>query len=69
MLLYNNIKLLTPLGTAMLRAGKYMVYRKTAHIYQDVLVFYKGDQKNIKNVFPIIEVKEFENESEDLEQA
>ena len=68
MLLYNNIKLLTPLGTAMLRAGKYMVYRKTAHIYQDVLVFYKGDQKNIKNVFPIIEVKEFENEGEDLEQ-
>lgn len=68
MMLYNNIKLLTPLGTAMLRAGKYMVYRKTAHIYQDVLVFYKGNQKNIKDIFPVIQVKEFEeNESEDLE--
>ena len=68
MMLYNNIKLLTPLGTAMLRAGKYMVYRKTAHIYQDVLVFYKGNQKNIKNIFPEIRVKEFEeNEGEDLE--
>ena len=67
MMLYNNIKLLTPLGTAMLRANKYMVYRKTAHIYQDVLVFYKGDQKKIKDIFPIIEVKEFENGSEDME--
>ena len=51
----------------MLRANKYMVYRKTAHIYQDVLVFYKGDQKKIKEIFPVIEVKEFENESEDME--
>lgn len=67
MILYNNIKLLTPLGTAMLRAGKYMIHRKTAHVYQDVLIFYKGEQKNIKTIFPPIEVKEFEDEGEDME--
>lgn len=59
--LYNNIKLLTPIGTAQIRAGKYMKNRKTAHIYQDVLVFYKGDTKNIKNNFGEVEVKEIES--------
>lgn len=64
MILYNNIKLLTPIGTAPIRAEKYMDYRKTAHVYQDVLVFYKGNQKEIKNIFPKVEVKDV---SEDME--
>jgi hypothetical protein len=62
--LYNNIKILTPIGTAAIRASKYMEYRKVAHVYQDVLVFYKGEQKEIKNIFPSVEV---ENVSEDME--
>lgn len=53
--LYNNIKLLTPYGTAQIRARRYMRSRKTCHVYQDVLVFYKGDMKSIKNEFPEIE--------------
>lgn len=64
MILYNNIKLLTPIGTAQIRASKYMQYRKTAHVYQDVLVFYKGNPKSIKEIYPIIEV---EDVSENME--
>lgn len=56
MILYNNIKILTPIGTAQIRAGKYMQYRKTAHVYQDVLVFYKGNPKEIKSIFKEVEV-------------
>lgn len=65
MVLYNNIKLLTPIGTAQIRARRYMQSRKTAHIYQDVLVFYKGDIKQIKAEFPEIKVQV--DESEDME--
>jgi DNA modification methylase len=62
--LYNNIKLLTPIGTAAIRAARYMEYRKVAHVYQDVLVFYRGDQKQIKKEFANIKVA---NVSEDME--
>ena len=58
LVLYNNIKLLTPYGTAQLRARKYMRSRKTAHVYQDVLVFYKGDIKKIKSIYPEVKVDE-----------
>lgn len=64
LLLYNNIKILTPIGTAAIRASKYMEYRKVAHVYQDVLVFYKGNQKEIKNNYPNVEVQDV---SEDME--
>ena len=67
MMLYNNIKLLTPIGTAQIRARKYMKYRKTAHIYQDVLVFYKGDPKKIKDEFPEIKVAEVDADESDDE--
>ena len=61
-ILYNNIKLLTPIGTAPFKANRYMRNRKMVHIYQDVLVFYKGDTKEIKNIFKDIEVLEIEGE-------
>lgn len=64
MILYNNIKLLTPIGTAAIRAARYMEHRKVAHVYQDVLVFYKGNPKNIKQIFPKVEVADV---SEDME--
>lgn len=56
MILYNNIKLLTPFGNAQIRASRNMRSRKTVHIYQDVLVFYKGNPKSIKDQFGDIEV-------------
>ena len=60
MSLYNEMVLVDVIGTARLRANKYMESRKVAKVHQNVLVFYKGDTKNIKEVFPFIEVEESE---------
>lgn len=46
--LYNELILVESLGTAMLRATKYMKNRKICKTHQNVLVFYKGDTKKIK---------------------
>ena len=49
---YNNIILLKALGTAMLRAKKIMeASRKVVAVHENVLVFYKGDPKQIKEKF------------------
>ena len=65
MMLYNELVLVDNVGTARLRAGKYMQHRKIVKVHQNVLVFYNGDAKQIKNEFPEIEVDA--NASEDLE--
>ena len=64
LILYNNIKLLTPIGTAAVRANNCMKNRKTVHVYQDVLVFYKGDPNKIQDNYKEIEVADV---SEDME--
>lgn len=51
---YNEIALITAVGTARLRAGKYMETRKLAKIHQNVLVFYKGDLEKIKTEMGVI---------------
>lgn len=56
--LYNDAILVTPVGTAALRAGRYMNNRKLCNVHQNVLVFYKGDTANIKNNFAEIEIDE-----------
>lgn len=56
MMLYNELVLVDNVGTARLRAGKYMQHRKVVKVHQNVLVFYNGDAKQIKNEFPEIEV-------------
>ena len=66
MILYNNIKLLTPLATAMLRADRCFRNRKTVHVYQDVLVFYKGDTRRIGEQFGECEVKNIAGENLEL---
>lgn len=58
MYLYNDAVLVTPVGTAALRAGRYMNNRKLCNVHQNVLVFYKGDPDNIKNNFAEIEIEE-----------
>lgn len=62
--LLNEIILIDPIGTARLRASRYMDYRKVAKIHQNVLVFYNGDAQKINKVFPKIEV---DYGSEDME--
>lgn len=50
--LYNEAKLLQPLGTAMLRANStFGPYKKLIKTHEDVLIFYKGNPKKIKEVF------------------
>lgn len=50
--LYNEAKLLQPLGTAMLRANKtFGTGKKLVKVHEDVLIFYKGDPKMIKQKF------------------
>ena len=58
MILYNEMILITPAGNAGLKASNFMKYRKMVKIHQNILVFYKGDYKNIKKIFPELEVKD-----------
>lgn len=63
MSLYNEIILIETGASTALRAGRYMESRKVAKMHQNILVFYKGDPKEIKKNF-----KKIEYTSEDLEQ-
>ena len=51
-----------PIGTLPQRVQRYMRNRKVGKCHQNVLVFYKGDVKEIPNNY-----KEIEYASEDLE--
>lgn len=55
MRLYNEIILIEQSGTAAIRAGNAMQNRKVIKTHQNVLVFYKGDNKTIKQTFSKIE--------------
>lgn len=61
--LYNEIILVESGASTALRAGRYMESRKVAKMHQNILVFYKGKTKEIKNNF-----KKIEYASEDLER-
>lgn len=52
---YNEIIFVEMSATAAFRASRYMDSRKVAKTHQNILVFYKGDLKNIKNRYPRIE--------------
>lgn len=51
MQLYNSLILVEPVGTARLRAAKYMANRKVAKTHQNVLVFFKGNISEIGKEF------------------
>lgn len=67
--LYNELILVETGASTALRAGQYMESRKVAKMHQNVLVFYKGDTRKIKDNFKRIEYQEgdFQNESENME--
>lgn len=60
MMLYNDIVLVTPYGTAAMRAQGNMRSRKVVKAHQNVLVFYKGDPAHIKDAFGDVEVMDME---------
>lgn len=57
LLLYNDMILAERLGTLPQRVARYMVNRKVGKCHQNVLVFYKGDPKEISKIYPKIEIK------------
>lgn len=51
---YNDIILLNSLASASLRAeGQFSASRKVVKVHQNILVFYKGNQKEIRNNYRI----------------
>jgi len=66
-ILYNELVIVEQIGTAAMVAVKYMRNRKVVKTHQNVLVFYKGDTKKIKKIFPEIPREELEIESDDME--
>lgn len=55
---YNEIILVTAVGTLPLRVNKSMQTRKVGKVHQNVLVFYKGDPKKISTKFPVLQYDE-----------
>lgn len=53
--LYNDIILLNTVGSAAFRARRAMKNRKTVRVHQNVLVFYKGDTREIQKEFAELE--------------
>lgn len=58
-LLYNEIIKLDALATAPIRAQMQFKNRKCVKVHQNILVFYKGDPKNIRSHYGEIEVGDF----------
>ncbi len=58
--LYNEIILINVAGSLPIRVGRqFEAGRKVGKMHQNVLVFYKGDPKNIRANYPEIKVDEF----------
>lgn len=54
---YNDIILVNVVGSLPIRVGRqFSRYRKVGKMHQNVLVFYKGDPKQIKNIYGEIEI-------------
>lgn len=56
--LYNEIILVEQTASTALRAARYMETRKVAKTHQHILVFFKGNPKDIKKEYPKIEYTE-----------
>ena len=65
LILYNEIILINAIGSAAVRAGKQMQTRKVVRVHQEVLVYFKGNPKNIRATFPEVEVAELEEGNND----
>lgn len=57
MKLYNELILVESIGTLPQRARRFMEHRKIGKCHQNVLVFFKGDPKQIKSIFPTVELQ------------
>lgn len=64
---YNEIIMVEAGGSAAIRASRYMDSRKVVKMHQNILVFYKGDIKDIKKKYPRIEFNEEDSQFFDKE--
>ena len=55
--LYNEMIIAESLGTLPQRVGRYMHHRKVGKCHQNVLVFYKGNPKEIKKTYKKLDFK------------
>ena len=56
---YNKIILINPIGSAAITAGgRFDKSRKISKIHQDVLVFFKGNPNNVKDVYSELKLQE-----------
>lgn len=63
MMYYNEIILIDPIGSSAIRAPKqFNSTRKVVRAHQNVLVFFKGNTKNIKGTFGEVDVQEITKE-------
>ena len=61
--LYNEMILVNTVGTLAIRAGKqFSASRKVGKQHQNVLVFYKGNPKNIKQNYPELDLSYIQDE-------
>lgn len=62
--LYNEMILVNTIGSGCMRAGKqFSNSRKVVKIHQNVLVFYKGNPKNIKANYPELDLSYMQDET------
>lgn len=63
--LYNELILLTPVGSASIRAARgFTTTRNITRTHQYILVFYKGDPRKIKDNIEKIEVQALEEDAD-----
>ena len=64
--LYNELILVEMVGNLQMRVGRYMKSgRKVGKMHQNVLVFYKGNPKNIKSNYPELDLSYIEDQIEE----
>ena len=62
-ILYNEMILVNAIGSLPIRAGKYFnASRKIGKTHQNVLVFYKGDPKKIKDNYIELDLSYIQHE-------
>lgn len=61
-ILYNEMILFNQPGGLIMRIGNYFKYRKIGKTHQNILVFYKGNPKNIKNNYPELDLSYIQEE-------
>jgi DNA modification methylase len=67
LVLYNDIVLLNSIGTVAIRAGRFFNSgRKVGRCHQQVLVYYKGNIKNIKSNFEPLDFSSLETTNESI---